>query len=260
MNSWIKPMARAGYAARGVVYLIIGFLAALAAFGNSEAKGSKGALQSLLGQPFGEVLVWLMIAGLIAFSVWRLIQSFADADNHGTDAKGLAVRTALVGSAISHGVLAFVALGLVSAWGADEGGGSDPTASWLATIYEWGLGAVVLYGIVSILVVVAIAHMVKAAKAGFEKYFKCDEDVMRWLRPVSQFGLAARGVVFLIIAGLLFRGGLSYSAENKPGLEEALKAVQGYPFGWVILLIIALGLIAFGIYCLAEARYREVGA
>jgi hypothetical protein len=83
---------------------------------------------------------------------------------------------------------------------------------------------------------------------------------MRWLRPLSRFGLVARGVVFLILAALIVSGGLAYNAENRPGLADALKAVQGYAFGWLILLLIGLGLVAFGLYGLAQARYRKVSA
>ena len=81
---------------------------------------------------------------------------------------------------------------------------------------------------------------------------------MRWLRPLSRFGLIARGIVFLIIAALLAFGGQQYDAANRPGLDEALRAVQAYPLGWLLLLVIALGLIAFGLYSLAEARYRSI--
>ena len=81
---------------------------------------------------------------------------------------------------------------------------------------------------------------------------------MGWLKPLARFGLTARGAVFLIIAALVVSGGLSYDAAERPGLTDALRAVQGYTFGWLILLVIALGLMAFGLYSLAEARYRHV--
>jgi hypothetical protein len=81
---------------------------------------------------------------------------------------------------------------------------------------------------------------------------------MSWLRPLSRFGLIARGIVFLVIGGLVVRGGLAYDVAERPGLADALQAVQGQDFGWLILLAIALGLVAFGLYSLAEARYRTV--
>ena len=257
MNSWIEVLARTGYAARGVVYLVIGYFAVLTALGSSEAKGTEGALVSILAQPFGNVLLWLVAFGMAAFCIWRLVQAWRDTDDHGTDAKGLAVRAGLVGSALSY--LGVGLLALAIARGTRRSGqGGDPTGGWLATVHEMGLAWLVVYGVAALFFVVGAAHIVKGVRAGFEKYFRCSEDVMRWVRPLSRFGLVARGVVFLILAVLVVSGGRAYSAEDRPGILEALQSVQGFSFGWLILLAIALGLIAFGFYSLAEARYRHV--
>ena len=107
--------ARAGYAARGVVYLIVGFFAALSALGRADTMGSEGALRTILGQPYGRALVWLMIVGLAGFALWRVVQAMMDTDRHGRDAKGLAVRAGLVGSAVGYGSLGLFAIGLVTA-------------------------------------------------------------------------------------------------------------------------------------------------
>ena len=261
-GSWIEVLARTGYAARGIVYVIIGGFAVLAAFGETEAKGTKGAIASILAQPFGYVMVWMVAAGMAAFSIWRLIQAFRDTDEHGTDPKGLAVRAGLLGGAVSYGAIAVVAAGLAqgtrSAAQSDEGGGGDPTGGWIATAYEMGIGWLLIYGVAALFAIVGAAHVVKGAKAGFEKYFRCGEDVMRWVRPLSRFGLIARGIVFFILAVLALTGGQAYDVQDRPGLLDALQVVQGYSFGWVVLLVIALGLLAFGAYSLAEARYRHV--
>lgn len=260
MRSWIEVLARAGYAARGIVYLLIGFFAVLAAFGRSEAKGTEGALASILRQPFGTVLVYVVAFGLAAFCLWRLVQAMRDTDDHGRDAKGLAIRAGLIGGGLSYAALALLAFAMArgARSGSEGGAGGDPTGDWLAALHGIGLGWLVIYGVAAILFAVGAAHVVKGFKAGFEKYFRCPDDVMRWLRPLGRFGLIARGVVFLIVAGLIVTGGLAYNAEQRPGLADALNAVQGYAFGWLIMLAIALGLVAFGAYSLAEARYRRV--
>ena len=254
--SWIEILARAGYAARGVVYVIIGFFAVLAAWGPSEIKGTEGALQAILSQPSGTLLVWIVGMGLAAFAIWRLVQAIRDTDDHGRGAKGLAIRAGLVGGAISYAAAALLAIGM--ARGTSGGSGGDPTGAWIASIHAAGLGWLLVYGVAALFAVVGLAHIAKAVRASFVKYFRCTEDVMRWLKPLSRFGLSARGAVFLIIAGLIVSGGRGYDAENRPGLSDALRAVQGYDFGWLLLLVVALGLIAFGVYSLAEARYRHV--
>lgn len=257
MRSGIEILARSGYAARGVVYLIVGFFAVLAAFGRSEVEGTEGALQYLLSQPFGTALVGAVAFGMAAFCVWRLVQAVRDTDDHGSSAKGISVRAALVVGAVSYAALATLAVSMTIG-SRKAGGGGDPTSGWLAAIHEIGLGWLLIYGVATLFAIVGLAHVVKAARAGFEKYFRCPADVMRWLKPLARFGLAARGAVFLIIAGLIVSGGLSYNVADHPGLSDALKAIQSYSFGWLILAAIALGLIAFGLYSLAEARYRHV--
>ena len=257
MKSKIEPLARAGYAARGVVYLIVGLFAVLAALSRQEAQGSEGALQVILRQPFGTILVWLMIFGLVGYAIWRLVQAVNDPDRHGKDAKGLAIRAGLLASGVLHAALAFFALGLVSVWGRSEGGG-DPTAGPLAAIFGAEYAWVFVWGLALIVAGVGAAFIWKGATAGFMKYFQCPGQIMRWLKPLSQFGLIARGVVFLIVAFLIVTGGSAYDSESRPGLQEALKAVQGWAFGWIILLVIAVGLLAFGLYSLAEARYRRI--
>lgn len=259
MNSWIEVLARTGYAARGIVYLVIGFFAVLAAFGRSEAKGTEGALASILSQPFGTVLVGIVAFGLAAFCIWRLVQAIRDTDDHGAEAKGVAIRGGLAASGLSYAALALLAISMARGTrSGSEGGGGDPSGAWLAAAHDAGVGWLLVYGVAALLFVVGAAHIIKGIRAGFEKYFRCPDDIMGWLRPLGRFGLIARGLVFLIVAALVVSGGLAYNAENRPGLADALQAVQGYSFGWLILLVIALGLAAFGAYSIAEARYRSV--
>ena len=102
-------LARGGYAARGLVYLIIGVLALLAARGSA--------------QPFGHFLVGLVVVGLVAFAAWRILQALRDVDGHGSKPKGLVIRAGLLVGGITYGALAFFALGLLIS-GLRQGGGS----------------------------------------------------------------------------------------------------------------------------------------
>lgn len=257
MQGVIDPIARAGYAARGVAYLIIGFFAALAAMGRSDAKGTRDILATLLSSSFGATLVVLLTLGFFAIFVWRLIQAVTDRDNHGAGAKGIFARAGLLLAGISYAGLGAVAVGLLIGSRLGEGG-DDPSDRWLSAIHEWGLQGLLVYSVAATMTGVGIAHIVRGVRASFEKYMSPPAQVMRWLRPLSQTGLIARGVVFLILAALILRGGLAYDIADQPGLADALRAVQDYPFGWLLLMVIAVGLAAFGIYSLAEARYRRV--
>lgn len=258
LSQGIVWLARTGYAARGVVYLIIGAFALFAAKGSGETVGTKGAISTLLGQPFGEALLWIMVAGLFAYAVWRMTQAITDPEDHGTDAKGLAARAGLIGGAISYGLLTLFTLGLLgSSLGesSSEGsGGSD----FLSGILGWKHSNYLVYLMALVPLGVGIAHIIKGWKAKFEKYFAASDDVMRWVTPISKVGLIARGVSFLVVTGMLFNGGARYEPTRPPGLEDALNALQSLPYGTFWLGLIGLGLIAFSLYSFAEAIWRRI--
>lgn len=254
-------IARAGYAARGVIYLIVGGLAALAAFGRGgETTDSRGALSEVLGAPFGKFLLAAMAVGLLGYAAWRAVQALLDPDHHGTDPKGIAIRTALAISAIIHVGLAFFAARLAFGWGTSQGGGSGDSSSqeWTAWLLSQPAGQwlVALVGLA--IVSAGVAHIVKGWRAGFEKYFEMNPREREFITPISRFGLCARGVAFLIIGGFLFIAAIQHDPSEARGLTGALQALQQQPFGWILLAILALGLFAFGVYSLIESVYRRV--
>lgn len=252
-------LARGGYAARGVIYLIIGIFALLAAQDSTKPKDSHKSLEALLSQPFGYVLVGLVVAGLLAFAAWRVLQATRDVDHHGNSFKGLVIRAGLLAGGIVNGALAVFALSLlvsgIKSSGSSEGGN---TKDMLAHLLSWEHSNLLIYLVALVPLGVGIAHIIKGWKATFEKYFEADEEVMRYVRPVSRFGLIARGVVFLEIAVLLMVSGSTYEAVDPPGMKEALDALQNLPAGAVILMVMAFGLIAFSVYSFAEAAWRKI--
>ncbi|WP_053146197.1 DUF1206 domain-containing protein [Pseudomonas sp. P97.38] len=252
-------LARGGYAARGVIYLIIGLFALLATKDSSNPKDSHKSLEALLSQPFGHALVGLVVAGLLAFAGWRVLQATRDVDHHGHDLKGWVIRAGLFAGGLVNGALAFFALSLlISGLRRSSGSGGDHTPDLLARLLSWDHSNLLIYLIALVPLGVGIAHIIKGWKASFEKYFEADEDVMRYVRPVSRFGLIARGVVFIEIALLLLVSGSAYQAMDPPGMKEALNALQNLPAGGIALMVMALGLIAFSVYSFSEAAWRKI--
>lgn len=259
----IAWLARSGYAARGVVYLIVGGLAVLAALGGGgRTTDSEGALRTILQQPFGEVLLALVGLGLVGYAIWRLVQAIADPDGHGTDARGLAIRGGLLVSAVTHSLLALFALSLIFGWGSSVGGGSGDSGAqdWTAWLLQqpFGRWLVALIGVA--VIGAGIAHMIKGYRADFAKYLQMDAATLEQLSPICRFGLAARGVVFLIIGGFFVVAAWRFSSGDVVGLQGALQTLQQQPYGWILLAVMALGLCAFGVYSLIEARYRRIDA
>ncbi len=253
-----KALARLGYASRGVVYLIVGSFAVLAAFGGGRTTDTKGALESLMSGPLGVALLALVALGLLAFAAWRAVQGIADADGHGQDGKALVIRGGLLVSAVTHLLLAIFAVSLIFGGGGGSGGDSG-TQSWIATLMEQPFGQW-LVGVVGAAVVGAgIAQIIKGWTAKFDKRFKPGYDKLGWVRPLCRFGLIARGLVFMIIGSFIGIAAWKYDPEQARGLSGALQALQEQPFGQVLLGIVALGLVAFGLYCWVEAVYRRIG-
>jgi len=255
----VKFMARSGYAAPGPVYLIIGFFAVTAALGGGGTGDTKRAMQQDLQHTFGGALLWLVAIGLFAHVAWRFTQGIGDTDRHGSDAKALLIRAGLIGSALVNLALALFTLSLLGA-GLDafsSGGGSDKPDA-LARMLGHDASRWVIHLVALIPLGAGIAHLVKAWHVRYERYFECDEHVMRVVRPISRVGLAARGVTFLIIAALLLIGGNRYDVSDPPGLKEALEALQSWPQGTWLLMAIGVGLLAFAIYSFAQALWRRI--
>ena len=245
-----KAWARMGYAARGVVYLVIGGLAVWGAIGKGgRTTDSKGAILEITQHSFGSVVLVLIIS-LFGYVIWRLIQAIKDTDGHGSSAKGLAVRGGLIASAISHTFLALWALKLLLG----DQSESHKSEQYLAT----DLGQVIA-GLLGIAFVVAgLAHIFKGWTARFERYMRIPGEHNRWARPLCRFGLISRGIVWGIIGWFFITSAVSARSGEVKGIVEALELLRSSDYGNWLFGIVAAGLFAFGIYSVLEAVYRDI--
>lgn len=255
VSSALRMGARVGYAARGVVYLLVGVLVLWTCVrGGGNAPGSTGALTELSRQPFGTFALWLVCGGLLAFALWRLVQAIRDTDRHGTDAKGLVLRFSLLVSALIHAALAWSAATIA------QGLGANASEGWTAQLMQesWGRWLVGLIG--AAVIAAGLAHVYKGWKAGFMKYFDVGRAQLGTLYTICRAGLIARGIVFGIIGVLLLQvaTGNAPSEGADEGLRSAFHAILQQPQGVFLLSLVGLGLLAFSVYSFAEARHRRV--
>jgi hypothetical protein len=249
-------LGQAGYAARGVVYLIIGGFALLAALGSGErAKDSKGALQAVLSAPLGSVLLALVAIGLLCFAVWRVFQSFFDADGLGRSREGLGRRIAYGFASLVYAGLAVAAGRLVGGSGGSRGDGDRSAQDWTATLLSEPFGRWLVAAVGLGFAVGGIAVGVRGWRGDVDRGLA---GAPGWVVPMGRFGFIARGVVFLLVGGFLLMAAWHADAREARGLGGALQALQGTPHGWVLLAATALGLFAFGAFEVVSALYRRI--
>jgi hypothetical protein len=252
--------ARLGYAARGLVYLIIGGLAFLGGIGRGGGTtDTKGALVTLLGQPFGRILLALVAVGLLSYAIWRFVMAVKDPEQHGTEGSALVRRGAYLVSGILNLGIAVVAAslafpGLLPTAG---GGGEQGAQSWAAWLMHqpYGRWLVALVGLV--VMGAAVAFAVRAAKAAFEKELdpRCCTPA---IRNICRAGILARAVVFAIIGLFLILAAWHANPSEVKGLGEALDTLRRQPYGPWLLAAVGLGLAAFGLYSFIAARCRRI--
>lgn len=263
-NPWAKRFARAGYATKGIVYVLIGVLAVRTALGAGGAPTDRqGALLTVYHEPFGRILLVLITIGLGAFGLWSLTQALLDTERKGTDAKGIVQRAAYAIVAFSYLALA-IAAGRLAA-GSGSGGQSSDTSTqdWTARLLDTPIGValVILVG----LIVLAVAGFMfqRAWTAKFEQeleLIRMSEGMRRGVVVLGRIGNAALGVVFSVIGLFLIVAAVKHDPHQAKGLGGALTTTAQQPFGPILLIVVALGLAAYGFYSFAEARYRRIAA
>lgn len=253
----LELLARAGYGARGAVYLLIGAFAGLAAVElRKEAGGPQEALALFAEGPLGEVWLIGLAAGLIGFATWRLLQALLDADRKGRRPAALLLRTGQAFSAGLYGLTAWSALELLDGVEdlREDGGGPEAIAAAL----NLPVDEIVLFVTAAALAVASAGNLLKAASKGFGKELSCSQSVCVWARPMGRAGYAARGLVFLTVGALLVRTGLSLVSAETDTLGVAMAELEALPFGSTLVAVMGAALASFGLFGFVEARFRRI--
>jgi Domain of Unknown Function (DUF1206) len=252
---WVDPVMRFGYAARGVVYVLVGGFALIAAKDHTPAPDSNSALGELIDKPFGEVLLGTIALGLMAYAGWRFLCALLDLENKGEDLKGWTARTAQAISGVLHLLLGISTATLI--WRAGAASGGDRTESWTASIMAepFGRWAIALAGVIAI--AMGLQHFFKAHRETYRENLRYTPWAAR-LAAVIKLGIIAHGIVVLIIGGFFIWAAWTTDASRAGGLGDALNALRDMGVGQIGLAVVAIGLLGFSAYCFIEAVYRVV--
>ncbi len=263
---WIAKLARLGYIAKALLYMTIGALATTAALGlgrtaaqaHGGSVGSRGAMGALFEAPFGRVLLWICAAGLVGYGVWRLVEAFVDPERNGHGAKGLVLRARSAITALIHFALGYSAIRIaLGHLGAARDG--RRTEHWTARALATPGGELVLYGVAIGLAVYGVYQLYRAWKSKLGDQLSLGSLTGRTRRAVigiSRFGIAARGIAFCTAGMLLLRAAREHDAAQADTPQQSLR--QLFELGTIPFVVVAIGLIAYGVYEVIEARYRRI--
>jgi membrane protease YdiL (CAAX protease family) len=249
-------LARAGLTARGIIYVLLGWVAVLMALGHgSHEADQQGALQLLAGKSYGTVSLWLLGIGFAAYALWRLSEAAfgATGDGHRT---GPRLRS--LGRAVVYSFLAYLTFEVLSgSQGSQSQKQQDVTAS--AMQHAGGRWLVGIAGV--IVVIIGVVLVSEGIRRKFMKYLMISQmspRTRRLVRTLGAIGSTARGIVVVLVGILVIDAAVTHSPAKSGGIDQALLTLRNQPFGPVLLIGVALGLVVFGVYGLCEARWRRV--
>jgi hypothetical protein len=254
----IERGGRLGLVAKGVSYVIVAVIAIGVALEGGQLQDRKGALQAVADESFGWALILLLAIGFVGYAAWRFASAFLDRENEGDDAKGLGKRAADLGKGLLYTGLAIVAVGILTG---SEGGGSGEEQQATAFLFELPAGRWLVGAIGLAVIGAGLYNGFRAFTTRFRKDLRTGmmrQAEERWYTVIGVLGHLARAVVFLLIGAFLVRAAWQYDPDEAIGLDEALRKLAAEQYGQYLLGAVAFGLLAYGLFCFVQARYREV--
>lgn len=242
-------LVRLGFAARGIVYVLLGYLALRTS--GAAKDGATSVFDYLQEVPMGEAILWLAAIGLLAYAAFRLLSAFADIQNKGDDRKGLLSRFADFVSGATHVFLAYAAYQFAT--GSKQSSDGSQTQDMVGGVLSWEVGPLVI-GLVGLgFLVGAFMQGKQAVTAKFMQ--RISPSAPSWTETVGRAGHGARAIVFAVIGFSMVQGAWLASENRVKGLGEAILSLRDTGF---VFTLVALGLALYGVFSLLTARYRII--
>lgn len=247
----MQALTRVGYAVRGLIYITMGLLAVGVALGKGSSLASpQSAIEFIGRQPAGLILLWIILLGLASYALWGVIRAILDPLQKGNDLKGLITRAGFLISALSYAILILPTYGYISGAGG-AGQNASQTQKLMASVMTTPQGHWVVALVGLAIIAIGLQQIATGFNSKFDKQYSTYAMTAQEVKLATQlgrFGTAARGAVFALVGLSLYQAGLQ-SNSNKPiGIDAALASLLRQPYGVLLLGLVAVGLVAFGIY------------
>lgn len=252
----LEGLARAGMAARGALYALVGVIALQIAVNgdNGEQADKLGAFEALAQRSYGRPLLAALAVGFLGYALWRLVQAVLDPEGVARDGADRLKRVGWGLRALLY--LWFFASVLPFALGSRREAGDEKEQEATAALLDKPLGRWVVVAVGVTLLGMAAYNGWRAVSGSYAK--DLPRKPSRWARPFAVAGLLARMALFGVVGAFLLRAAAQSDPDQAVGLDGALHRVAGGWLGTSALLALAVGLIAFGVFCAFQARYRKV--
>lgn len=256
----MERLARLGYGVKGFLYIAIGFISIAGALGKSSTPADQiGAIVSFSKLPYASLLLWIILIGLISYSIWGVIRAVLDPFHKGSDLKGLLARGGYLISAATYASFALPTYHLLI--GSRGGTGANGTAQMVGKVMNLPMGRWLVAAIGLAAIAAGLYQVYMGYKMDFDQRFKpyaLTPDQLRIAKQLGRFGTMARGIVFAIVGFFVTVAAYQANASHAKGFDGALDYLAKQPYGLWLLGIIALGLIAFGIYSVMSAAWFKL--
>jgi len=257
-SPWVERLARFGLVAQGVSFGLVAVLAIEVALGKGgKATDRQGALHKIAEGTLGRAAVVVLAIGFGAYALWRLVQAALGHDVEESGKASWGKRLSSLGKAAIYVGLCWTAVAIL----VGDRGDSNQEREATEGVLGWPAGRWIVFAVAVAIAGAALWNAYRAVSGRYKKQLKTGElsgDELRWTSRIAVVGLLSRAVVFGLVSWFFFKAAADYDAKQARGLDGALRKLAHQPYGEVLLALVAAGLLAYGVFCLIQARYREV--
>ncbi|BBH63651.1 hypothetical protein ACTI_03360 [Actinoplanes sp. OR16] len=254
----LEYLARGGFIGYGIIHLLFAWIAFQVAFaGSGQDSDQSGALQELAGHSYGKTLLVIIAIGLGAMAIWQAFEAVIG-ESGPRNRTAMAERVLSGARALLYTYLGWTAVKVVQGSNASMG---DNNASMTAGAMD-STGGRWLVGLIGLVVLgIGIGMAYYGFKRKFVKHLNTGEMPANSRESIIKLGMAgymSKGAAYAIAGLLVVVAAVNYDPEKARGLDAALKTLAGYSWGVWVLALIGAGIACFGVYCIAQAKYRKI--